>query len=231
MRMSLASMRRHACFVVRTSQHEWWMAANSEAVREDWIAALTAAGAVVSTALASAMAGEEGDGGSVVGGSFADSVDMLPTPYCAKEGASPTGPVPAAVQAVCAGKGFGLATARSGSSTSTGCGGSMAHTGSSGGSSVASQQQGGLGAGDGPAPSGPAENGPAQGAGPAARTGTLFKRPSKVHIAHDLGNEPPWVARHFSLLPQERLLVYRRDLDATLDEPQVRRPSAEGAQH
>mmetsp|Transcript_20329 Transcript_20329/g.48111 ORF Transcript_20329/g.48111 Transcript_20329/m.48111 type:complete len:162 (+) Transcript_20329:2-487(+) len=53
-----------------------------------------------------------------------------------------------------------------------------------------------------------------------ALRGTLLKRPSKVHILHNLELEPPWVGRNFALLPAERLLVYVQHAPDSIAEPQ-----------
>lgn len=148
-------MPRHFPFVVKTSQHEWWIGADTEAIREEWVDALLNAGATL-TGLAAAA--DVGDGGSVVGGSFADSEDLLTS----AEGVVPAGSVTP-----------------------------FPHS-----------------------PPPPGEDG--------ELVGTLWKRPSKVHIAHDLENEPSWVARHFVLLPNERMLVYVQEKGDELDSPQVR---------
>ncbi|KAJ1639169.1 hypothetical protein T492DRAFT_140550 [Pavlovales sp. CCMP2436] len=46
-RASLPSLSRYFLFTVRTSQHEWWMAADTESARDAWLLALCNAGTCV----------------------------------------------------------------------------------------------------------------------------------------------------------------------------------------
>lgn len=173
------------------------MAAESDAAREGWVLALCNAGATLHVTPT-----ELTDGGSVVGGSFSDAhefVSCSATQSKSQSAACLTSRAQSSVSAVAA-----------------------AVKGSSSGSrllvreGLSSDSWGAMPIGTGSSLSGLLLSG-------RGIRSALRKRPSKVHILHNLALEAPWVTRYFALLPAERMLVYVQHEPDAISEPQVRR--------
>lgn len=177
------------------------MAAESEAAREGWVLALCNAGA---TLLVTPT--ELTDGGSVVGGSFSDAHEFAScsaTQSKSQSAACLTTRAASAVSAVAAVKGSHSVSRL------------LVREGLSSGS------WGAMPIGTGSSLSGLLISG-------RGIRSTLRKRPSKVHILHNLALEAPWVTRYFALLSAERMLVYVQHEPDAISEPQVRGRCARG---